>query len=65
MTSANPSKTSGSTVAIGPPTTAMTPRDLTSLNLDQPPALDAHAGQADQVGTAETVEVDILDVLID
>ena len=44
----------------------MTPRDLTSsrISISRPP-LDAHAGQADKVGAAEPVEVDVFDVLVD
>src|SRR5262249_3062488 len=29
-----------------------------------PPRLDAHAGQADEVGASEAVEIDVIDILV-
>ena len=34
-------------------------------NLEQTAPLNAHAGEADQVGAGETVEVDVLDIFVD
>ena len=34
-------------------------------NFDQPPPLDAHAGQANEVGAAQPLEIDVFDVFID
>ena len=65
MTSATPSKISGSTVAIAPPTAVMTPRDFTSsmISIIRHPWMLIPVRR--QVGAPEAIEIDLFDILVE